>query len=85
MPLPNPVPSGLESRSAGNAPLPSNPVNRNEWDIEDDDGFPVGFIVVMFIFLVGVLYRKVKGRDATPTQDIARGGYQPVASRYHTD
>ncbi|KAL3808455.1 hypothetical protein ACHAXA_010915, partial [Cyclostephanos tholiformis] len=85
VPLPNPVPSGLESRSAGNAPLPSNPVNRNEWDIEDDDGFPVGFIVVMFIFLVGVLYRKVKGRDATPTQDIARGGYQPVASRYHTD
>jgi hypothetical protein len=79
--VPNPVPAGLKSGSVGNVPLP----NKSEWDVEDDDGFPVAFIVVMLVFLVAILYRK-QNRGPTPTQDVStRGGYQPVASRYHTD
>ena len=85
MPLPNPVPSGLEIGSAGNVPVLSSPASRNEWDIEDDEGFPVSFIVVLLVFLVGVIYRKTQNREASSTGDSSRGGYQPVASRYHTD
>ena len=81
--LPDPVP---EIGSAGNVPFPKNSASKNEWDMEDDDGFPVSFVVLLLIFILGVLYRKSQNREATATGDVSnRGGYTPVASRYHTD
>ncbi len=82
-PLPDPVP---EIGSAGNVPSPNSSASRNQWDTEDDEGFPVSFVILLLVFFVGVLYRKSQNREATPTGDVAnRGGYAPVASRYHTD
>jgi hypothetical protein len=82
-PLPDPVP---EIGSAGNVPSPKSSASRNQWDMEDDEGFPVSFVILLLVFFVGVLYRKSQNREATPTGDVsARGGYTPVASRYHTD
>jgi hypothetical protein len=57
--------------------------------MDDDDGFPVGFMILILVVFVGLLYRKSsQNREAATTRDnSSRGGYQPVAmaQRYHAE
>ena len=56
--------------------------------MDDNDGFPVGFMILILVVFVGLLYRKrSQNREAATTRDSSRGGYEPVAmaQRYHAE
>lgn len=85
---PNPVPTVLSAPAGYEPPNPSNLGTQNRMD--DDDGFPVGFMILILVVFVGLLYRKSsQNREASSaaTRDSSRGGYEPVAmaQRYHAE
>lgn len=88
---PNPVPSGLSAPVGYEPPNPANLGIQNRWnEMDDNDGFPVGFMILILVVFVGLLYRKSsQNREASSatTRDSSRGGYEPVAmaQRYHAE
>lgn len=87
---PNPVPSGLSAPAGYEIPNSLNLGVQNRWNEmdDDDDGFPVGFMLLILVVFVGLLYRKSsQNREAATTPDSSRGGYEPVAmaQRYHAE